>query len=172
MNNDEEQQNESQLKKVEISNGKINFACLKEKCPNSCCGPFGGVQRGIDSIEGRKFSEIVLTPEDSKRLLASGCAHLIELTDKGKYRMKLHEDGTCIAFVNGKCSIHEVKPTVCRAFPFYIDMFAGLCGIIACPGFGSGWTKIEDLSEEVQSAKKMYQHWVDEIEASGKSSDD
>ncbi len=151
------------LKKVEIVDGEINFACLRENCPSSCCGPFGGVQRGIDSVEGRKFSEIVLTDEDANRLLSSGCAHLIERTSEAYYRMKLHEDGSCVAFKNGRCSIHAVKPTLCRAFPFYVDMFVGLCGVTECPGFGSGWTKIEDLQGEVKAAKEMYSFWLDRM---------
>lgn len=160
------------LKKVEIVNGEINFACLRENCPTSCCGPFGGVQRGIDSVEGREFSEIVLTDEDSNRLLASGCAHLIERTSEGYYRMRLHEDRSCVAFINGRCSIHAVKPTLCRAFPFYVDMFVGLCGVTDCPGFGSGWTKVEDLQDEVKAAKKMYSFWLDRMSLSRGTKDE
>lgn len=161
-----------QLKTVEIKDGRINFACLKEECPNSCCGPFGGVQRGIDSIEGRQFSEIVLTEDDTKRLLASGCAQLIEHSAGGNYRMKLQSDGSCIAFKNGRCSIHTIKPTLCRAFPFYVDMFVGLCGVTECPGFGSGWTKVEDLQNEVKAAKDMYSFWLEGMSlTSGMSTD-
>jgi Fe-S-cluster containining protein len=155
--------NKKQLKKVEIVDGKINFACLREECPNSCCGPFGGVQRGIDSLDGREFSEIVLTDEDANRIIGAGGSHLIEQTDKGTYGMRLLEDGTCSAFKNGRCSIHPIKPTLCRAFPFYVDMFVGLCGVTECPGFGSGWTKIEDLSAEIGASTKMYQFWLDSI---------
>jgi Fe-S-cluster containining protein len=151
------------LRKLEVINGKVNFVCLKEECPSSCCGPFGGVQKGIDSVEGREFSEIVLTPDDTRRLLANGHSHLIELTRSGTYRMRLHEDSTCVAFKNGRCSINDVKPTVCRAFPFYVDMFVGLCGVTECPGFGAGWTTIEKLSNEIQASKEMYQYWLDSI---------
>jgi len=119
-------------------------------------------------VEGRKFNEIVLTEEDTNRLLSSGCAHLIERTDEGYYRMKLHQDGSCVAFISGRCSIHAVKPTLCRAFPFYVDMFVGLCGVTDCPGFGSGWTKVEDLRGEVKAAKKMYSFWLDRMSLSGK----
>jgi Fe-S-cluster containining protein len=152
--------NLKEVSKLEIAAGKINFACLKEKCPTPCCGPFGGVQRGIDSVDGRKFNEIVLTPEDTTRLLEGGCAHLIERTADGGHRMRLHEDGTCIAFVNGLCSIHTVKPTLCRAFPFYVDMFVGLCGCTDCPGFGKGWTPLEQLEPEIQAAEEMYSFWL------------
>ena len=155
------------LKKVEIKDGKINFACLKEECPTSCCGPFGGVQRGIDSVEGREFSEIVLTTEDYRRAISAGLSHLIEVTEAGTYRMRLHEDGTCTAFKNGRCSIQKYKPTVCRAFPFYVDMFVGLCGVTECPGFGSGWTSVESLKGEIRAAKDMYQYWLDSIMPAG-----
>lgn len=163
MDTNETQGRSIPLKVVQIVDGKINFACLREDCPNSCCGPFGGVQRGIDSIEGRQFSEIVLTEEDARRLLAAGCSHLIEFTEAGHYRMKLLEDGTCSALKEGRCSIHKIKPTLCRAFPFYVDMFVGLCGVTECPGFGSGWTKIEDLQDEVKAAKEMYTFWLDRL---------
>ena len=152
-----------QLKTLQIVDGKINFTCLKDECPSSCCGPFGGVQRGIDSVDGRQFSEIVLTDEDAKRLIESGCSHLIEPTERGRYRMKLLEDGTCSALKDGRCSIHKIKPTLCRAFPFYVDMFVGLCGVTECPGFGSGWTKIENLQDEVKAAKDMYSFWLDRM---------
>jgi Fe-S-cluster containining protein len=150
-----------QLRKLQVINGQINFTCLKEECPNSCCGPFGGVQRGIDSVEGREFSEIALTPHDAHKIVQGGYSHLIERTSSGQYKMRLLDDGTCSGLEGGRCSIHAVKPTICRAFPFYVDMFVGLCGVTECPGFGSGWTKIEKLQDEVQAAKEMYTFWLD-----------
>jgi Fe-S-cluster containining protein len=152
------------LSKLTIVDGKINFVCLKEKCPDTCCGPFGGVQRGIDSVAGRQFHEIVLTADDTRRLLEAGCVHLIERTPDGGHRMRTFEDGTCIALKDGLCSIHTVKPTLCRAFPFYVDMFVGLCGVTSCPGFGKGWTKLENLEPEIEAAKKMYQFWLESLE--------
>jgi len=160
-NNPEYNEETKQLRTVQINEGKINFTCLQDACPSSCCGPFGGVQRGIDSVEGRRFSDIVLTAQDAQRIVEAGFSHLTESVDEGKFRMRLQEDGTCTAFRNGICTIHKVKPTLCRAFPFYVDMFVGLCGVTACPGFGAGWTKIEDLQDEVKAAKEMYTFWLD-----------
>lgn len=153
-----------QLRTVQINDGKINFTCLRDACPNSCCGPFGGVQRGIDSVEGRRFSDIVLTPQDTQKIIEAGSSHLIESTEEGRFRMRLQDDGTCTAFRGGICTIHKVKPTLCRAFPFYVDMFVGLCGVTACPGFGAGWTKVEDLKDEIEAAKHMYEFWLDRLE--------
>ena len=158
--------NTQDLKKIEIVNGRINYICLRQKCPNSCCGPFGGVQRGIDSIEGRSFAEIVLTTEDYRRLLDAGCAHLIERDSNGECHMRLLEDGSCMAFEDGKCSINDYKPTLCRAFPFYVDMFVGLCGIISCPGFGRGWTLLSQLNPEIEATLKLYNFWIRRIKPS------
>jgi Fe-S-cluster containining protein len=63
--------------------------------------------------------------------------------------------GKCAALENGRCSIHAFKPTICRAYPFQADIAGDLFGITACPGFGSGYTNIEDLSAETTAAKEM-----------------
>ncbi len=156
--------NDKDLSKLAVVDGKINFVCLREKCPDPCCGPFGGVQRGIDSVDGRGFHEIALTKEDTRRLLEAGCSDLIECVADDRWRMKTLEDGTCSAFKDGLCSIHKVKPTLCQAFPFYVDMFVGLCGVTNCSGFGKGWTDMRDLKGEVEAAKEMYAFWLDAIE--------
>ena len=152
-------------KKLEIIKKKINYNyyCLASECPNSCCGPFYGVQKGITSVEGRTFSEIILSNIDLHRLQQNGYQDKIEKTSEGYYRMRLHQDGSCQAFRNGLCSIHSFRPTLCRAFPFYIDMFAGLCAITDCPGLTVGETPIEELQEEINAAKDMYSFWIDWI---------
>jgi hypothetical protein len=157
---------EPKKEKVKIANGKINYSCLMGDCPSSCCGPFGGVQSGLDSVNGTEFSEITLTTNDSDKIINAGYAHLIELTEKDYYRMKLKPDSACVAFIDGKCSIHSIKPSICKAFPFYIDMFVGLCTVSgSCPGCGGdGWTDLKDISEEISSAKDMYDFWLRNIQ--------
>ena len=134
------------LKKVEIVDGKINFTCLQEACPTGCCGPFG---------HGERPSRIALTEEDVRRITEAGLSHFIELTEPDTLSMKLSDDGKCAALENGRCSIHAFKPTICRAYPFQADITGDLFGITACPGFGSGYTNIEDLSAETTAAKEM-----------------
>jgi Fe-S-cluster containining protein len=152
-------------KKALIENGKINYTCLMDECLKSCCGPFGGVQKGIDSIYGTEFSEIVLTYEDSSKIISDGFAYLIELMDNEVYRMKLEKDGSCCAFVDGRCSIHSIKPSICRAFPFYIDMFVGLCAVSgSCPGIGAGWLDLEEINPEIEAARNMYSFWISRID--------
>lgn len=135
-------------------------------CKHSCCGPFAGITKELSSIDNRPFDEIVLTPEDFNVLYANGYAELIEESysvemNKKYYKMALEEDGTCKAFVNGKCMIHEISPTLCKAFPFYFDMFSGLCAI-ACEGFSDNhWTDLDNYKSNFESAKKMYEFWLD-----------
>ena len=81
--------------------------------------------------------------------------------DKKYYKMALEADGTCKAFVDGKCSIHEISPTLCKAFPFYFDMFSGLCAI-SCEGFDDNhWTEISSYKSNFENARKMYEFWLD-----------
>ena len=154
----------SNNKKVEIVDGMINFACLKKECETPCCGPFSGVNQDIDSVHGREFHDIVLTPEDYKGVIENGRIDLVEAGEDGHVRMRLKDDGTCEAFIDGKCSIHEFKPSICRAYPFYLDMFTGLCASISCPGFGGGWTPLEDLKPEIECTAAMYKYWLEFVD--------
>ncbi len=153
-------------KVVKIIDGKINFFCPRGGCMNNCCGPFSGISTELANIDNRPFDEIVLTNEDYEKLYRNGYAYLVEKgyseeAQKSYYKMALHPDGTCKAFVDGGCSIHEFSPTLCKAFPFYFDMFSGLCAI-ACDGFSDdNWTDVSQYEECFENAKKMYAFWMD-----------
>ena len=153
-------------RKLIIQDGKINFSCHRECCEHSCCGPFAGIASTIESIDNRPFEEIVLTNEDYLELYKHGRSDLIEEgyskeTGKKYYKMALEPDGTCKAFKDGKCSIHGFNPTLCKAFPFYFDMFSGLCAI-CCEGFSEAyWTDFDEYSPYIEAARKMYEYWFD-----------
>ena len=153
--------------KIIIKDGKINFCCKMHHCSESCCGPFHGITQELGNIDKRPFEEIVLTKEDYDRLYESGYATYIEEgyseeMQKKYYKMALEEDGTCKAFCGGQCSINGVKPTLCTAFPFYFDMFSGLCAI-ECEGFSEDNPLIDlDCYEDcLDAAKKMYEFWIE-----------
>ena len=152
--------------KVKIKDGMINFSCRRHLCQHSCCGPFSGITSGLSSVDDRPFEEIVLTPEDYERIYSAGYMELVESarseqTGKMYYKMSLEKDGSCRALKNGLCSIQHVKPTLCRAYPFYIDMFAGLCAI-DCEGFSDEyWTELKDSEYAIKAAKEMYEFWLD-----------
>ena len=151
---------------LKINDGKINFSCKMNECKHTCCGPFAGISDELNNIDKRPFDEIVLTEEDYNNLCENGYEHLIEegvseFNGKKYYKMALEKDGTCKAFVNGKCSIYKCSPTLCKAFPFYFDMFSGLCAI-SCEGFSDDkWVDIKALDGFLEPAKKMYRFWMD-----------
>jgi len=151
--------------KVQIKDGMINFACLREECAVPCCGPFSGLNTDIDSVHGREFQDIFLTDEDHLRLIENGRSDSAEEDENGHHKMRLKPDGSCTAFVNGRCSIHRFKPSLCRAYPFYVDMFTGLCASRSCPGFGGGWTPLTDLKPEIECTMAMYEYWLNAAES-------
>lgn len=154
------------MSKVKIKDGKINFCCKMSECDHSCCGPFGGITNELGSIDNRPFEEIVLTNEDYERFYNAGLLHFVErgyseAMKKEYYKMALEEDGTCKAFINGMCSINKDKPTLCVAFPFYFDMFSGLCAI-ECEGFtDNAWSDLKNYEGCFEGAKKMYEYWIE-----------
>lgn len=151
---------------IKIKNGKINFSCRMHLCKQSCCGPFAGISEELSNVDKRPFDEIVLTPADYKRIYDNGYVNLIEediseQTGKRYYKMALASDGTCLALKNGLCSVNSIKPTLCKAFPFYIDMFSGLCAI-KCDGFSDDyWTETENCRYALDAAREMYEFWID-----------
>jgi Fe-S-cluster containining protein len=164
----------------------IPFACLGTKCPNNCCGPFNGLDSlqatltssdlGIPLLgeEDAKlntsvsiFAQIRLTAEDVRRLQDEGLDYVIlrrGSPNNPAYFLRLAPDGSCVALNSDRmCTIHHGRPTICRAFPFYIDLFAGLSLIKACPGVNGGESAVVHLEEEILAAAKMYQFWISEI---------
>lgn len=152
--------------KLKMKDGKINFRCKADCCQHTCCGPFAGISSELTNIDGRPFDEIVLTLEDYELICSSGYSDLVEegvsaVNGKKYYKMALEADGTCKALKNGRCSIYKVSPTLCKAFPFYFDMFSGLCAI-DCEGFSDdNWVDIENFKSYIEHAKKMYSFWMD-----------
>ncbi len=152
-------------KTLRIKDGRINFCCRAQDCKHPCCGPFSGISNELDNIDGRPFDEIVLTENDRKSICENGFSHLVEegyspLTGKKYYKMALQPDGTCKAWVDGKCLIHDFSPAICRAFPFYYDMFSGLCAI-TCDGFGDDrWTELSEHGRNLDAAREMYDFWL------------
>jgi len=150
---------------VKIQDGKINFCCKMNYCVDSCCGPFSGVTNHINNIDKRPFDEIVLTDDDYRRIYENGFKDLVEdgfseQMNKAYKKMSLENDGTCRAYIDGKCCINNIKPTLCKAFPFYFDMFSGLCAI-NCEGFSDEyWTNISDYQSCFEAARKMYEFWI------------
>lgn len=137
-----------------------NFSCLGEKCPKHCCGSFYGISDSLRPMNGIKFSEIILLPEDVRKMQEAGHHDLIKQASNGIMVIKTGEDGTCSALKNGKCQIYEARPAICRAYPLYLDMFAGVCSVTECKAFGENIT-VDQCGEALEALLKIYQYWIE-----------
>lgn len=108
--------------------------CLGEKCPNNCCSnKFRGLSKALSNLDSSKFVQIQLNEEEVKKIKCAGREDLLE-NKKGEYFLKLNDDNSCSAFKNGQCSIYDIRPDVCRLYPYYFDPFCGICIDRNCPG--------------------------------------
>lgn len=161
---------------------EINWTCLGPDCPDSCCGPCHHDDFSHDVPEvmnlgdimdehpnrseiTRDSGEIRLIQKDVERLRSAGQKSVI-IKRKGvngtRYYLELDEHGTCSMLnEDGSCSIYEYRPTLCRAFPFYFDLFNGLCILESCPGIGKGMTPLEEIEDQIRAAIEMYRFWLD-----------
>lgn len=136
------------------------FCCLCQSCPDCCCGPYSGFSETLQSVDGRMFNEIILTNQDVDLLVNHGFENFINKGEDGFSRLKTYSDGTCTALNNGKCSINQCKPTICKAFPLYIDAFIGVCAIKECKSVKPN-TDLAFYNEQLRALLDMYQFWID-----------
>ena len=135
------------------------FCCQQDLCPDSCCGAYSGFSDKLNSVDGREFKDIVHTDEDALILQNSAFSHLIYQGQDGLYRILTDTDGYCAAYKSGKCLINDFKPTICKCFPLYLDMFVGICSHKDCPAANADYT-LFDYENEVQSLIKMCEFWI------------
>lgn len=166
---------------------KLPFVCLGSECPNTCCGPFHGTRalqaalthadlgavllgindppepEGVVSI----FALIRLSDTDLRWLQDAGLDRMVVrrgTMEQPAYYLKIREDGTCAALDSDRrCKIYAHRPTLCRAFPFYFDLFAGLSMVSSCPGVDAGQSTVGELQTEILAAVEMYELWLAEV---------
>ena len=110
------------------------FHC--KKC-GDCCRGYGGTFVSTREIE----SIAAYTSTDPERFVKEKCQ-----MSGGKPMLAQGADGYCI-FYDGECSIHPVKPDMCRSWPFIksvlIDVNNWNIMASSCPGIRT------DLSDRV-----------------------
>lgn len=148
-------------KRVKIKNGKINWVCLRDKCPRSCCGSFKDRNRIYNKLYKSCFNigheEILLTLEDKKIIEKINGQKFIKILKNGSAYIKLNKNGFCPHLKNGLCSIYSIRPQICRAYPFYLDLSSGLNVDILCPGIGQEWTEIKTIRKYINAMFKVCQ---------------
>lgn len=89
---------------------------------------------------------------------------------KGYNRLRLGPDGYCLLFVDGKCSIHSIKPETCVAGPFTFDIKDGMLQIFLkresiCPMVGLLKADPKAYDALFESSVAMITHLVRSIPA-------
>lgn len=142
-----------------IMNLDQKFYCNKQNCKKSCCGAFDGVSDRIAPIDNRSFKEIVLTLYDLEKIIASEFVDYIYIAKDGLGRVKTKTDGSCLAYESGQCLINDVKPTICRSFPLYLDIFVGLCTVKDCTAVKDEHN-IKSYQNEIKYFLEMCEFWM------------
>ena len=149
------------MKKIKIKNGKINWICLRDKCTKSCCGSFKDRNRKYSQLYTPCFNigheQILLTPRDKKIIKKIKGQKFIKILNDRNLYIKLNKNGSCPFLKNGLCSIYTIRPQICRAYPFYLDLASGLNVDVLCPGIGKGWTEIKAIRKYIKAMVKIYQ---------------
>ena len=126
-----------------LRNG-VRFQCTD--CGACCTGAPGRVR--VSEAELEAISEFRNQPLEELR---SSMFREVE----GELRVQERDNGDCVFFVEGRCSIHPVKPTQCRLYPFWFQnvrneaAWSRTCA--ECPGIGEGpLVPVEEILQAVE----------------------
>lgn len=99
---------------------------------------------------------IVLSAKDLKRLAAFLRLSKEDLIKEygeysgGKLKIRQGADGFCVFFKGSRCSVHEGKPDICRAWPFFkgnlLDSASFAMAKSFCPGISQS-ASFEEFSD-------------------------
>src|SRR5678815_2582199 len=80
---------------------------------------------------------------------------------RNRMRLRVPRDANCHFLVDGGCSIHAVKPTQCRIFPFWPELLESRREwkktARYCPGIGQGsLIQISDARDQAREMREGY----------------
>ena len=134
--------------------------CKGISCSNNCCLEFSGISDRLTPFDSSiHFSDIILSQDEYDNLIMHGYQQFVDVSNNKFRAIKTSEDGVCSAFLNGKCQIYDLRPALCKAYPFYIDMFAGLCVINDCEAVPKE-CNMTNYTEAISSAISAYKNWI------------
>jgi len=111
-------------------------ACCREIEPGSNIVMVGPEEvRAIMARTGLPFDEVAEPYPDTIR------------EDDREYTLAwaiIREEGRCRFFINGSCSVYEVRPWICRTYPYMLEN--GHISISPCSGVGSDEIQPEEVT--------------------------
>ena len=130
----------------------IRFRCTD--CGACCTGAAGKVE--VTDTEIARIATFLNMDESSFR------TRYVRQVD-GRGSLTERSNGDCDLFVDGRCSIHPVKPAQCRLYPFWVhnmrseQAWERTCA--ECPGIGEGRFYPEEeilelLDEDIERVRR------------------
>ncbi len=117
----------------------VRFRCVK--CGICCCDTKEKTRCILLlTSETEQISKATLQPTQQ-------FAVKIEGREPYVYEMKKREDGKCVFLKNDRCTIYQVRPLICRYYPFELNSCGGKYSFRfteECPGIGKGRVLGED----------------------------
>ncbi|MBD5642097.1 MAG: YkgJ family cysteine cluster protein [Desulfovibrio sp.] len=111
-----------------------------------CCEGKGGIVVGQDELERLAAFTGLTVKEFGERYCS---------LENGKLKLSTGADGYCVFFNPGQgCGVHEAKPDVCRAWPFFrgnlVDEISMAMAAEYCPGINrqAGFRKFREFGLE------------------------
>ncbi len=109
----------------------IRFECTR--CGHCCTGEPGSIF--VNSGEIQNIREYLGMEEAA---FEQGCLRPMP----GGFSIREKENGDCIFYTEGGCSIHDLRPVQCRTYPFWFSTMRSeeqwLKTCAECPGIGQG----------------------------------
>jgi Fe-S-cluster containining protein len=132
---------------------RVRFIC--ERCAK-CCGDTSERVRSIlfRRVEAERISQETLKGIDEFAERVRGAEPYV-------YRMKKTGEGKCVFLKDDSCSIYQIRPLICRFYPFQLKSFGKRKPMFTytnkCPGIGKGTQLKRSFFEKLfnESAKAV-----------------
>jgi Fe-S-cluster containining protein len=138
----------------------IFWLCLAEECPLNCCGKQFD-NGNVVSFYNMHHDQVPLLPHEKNKIVkCKGIKH-VKIEKDGLFYLDIPEHESCPFLDNSRCSIQEMKPSLCKAYP--LIQLDGHVGPIFdhenCPGFAYG--KEKSIRMKKQEYMVMLESFID-----------
>ena len=110
--------------------------CCRAACGDNLVAVFPGEVRNIMAASGKSWFEVAQPPE-SDDFDAQGYRHAFE------WVLRRKPDGDCVFLDGSRCTVYDVRPHICRTYPFRLE--AGKVEQYECEGLAACSTARGDL---------------------------
>ena len=140
--------------------------CLGDRCGDNCCAHYPSATKGYVSVFGVPQGEIPLLESEAEALVAEGLGSRTHRLADGFMYLALNESGGCpFVTLSGLCERHDARFASCKAYPYFIDKYAGLVVDTTCPGVESGCFDVDRARESLDALAELMESRIAHLRA-------